>query len=123
MKLTITCKNCKSENRLKRTATDRVELAKKYGKEFEIRCSKCSKKHTYHVNKVKASKNRFSFIIGLLGIILEIVILCTLLSIIKFQNVQAIFIYPVALTIIPLIFSVWFTNEQKAVHSFNKYRL
>lgn len=123
MLLTVSCKNCKSKNKLKRTASDRVELAKKYGKVFDLTCSKCLKENTYHINKVRASKSRLGLLITILSIILEVLVLYALLDIVKFQNAQAIFIYPVALTIIPLIFFVWLTNEQKAIHNFNKFRL
>jgi hypothetical protein len=123
MVLTVSCKICKSQIRLKRTALDRVELAKTYGKEFALRCPKCSNESTYQVNEVKASKSKFNIVIVLLSIALEILVFYGLLGVLTFQNVQAFFVYPVALSVIPLTFFVWLINEQKTIHNFNKHRL
>ncbi len=53
---------------------NRIELAKRKGKEFEVRCEKCGHFNNVHVDDVKAINDFSVKIIGLISIIVAIVL-------------------------------------------------
>lgn len=123
MILTVTCKVCQHQNTLKKKASDRVELAKTNGKDFDLLCKKCLEKCKYHVNQVRASKSKASSTLGIVAVIIEVIIIYFLFNTELVQNAQSIFVYPVIIAIIPMVYFTWLSSEQKSIHSFNRHRL
>ncbi|MCB9426072.1 MAG: hypothetical protein H6584_03465 [Flavobacteriales bacterium] len=60
------CKHCKKEITIKSSATDRPELQKEKGDQFEKKCPHCARKNVFHVNDVYAEPNQIYSIIGVI---------------------------------------------------------
>lgn len=65
------CKHCKKEIAIKSNATERPELQKEMGDEFEIKCPHCDRKNIFHVNDVSAEPNQMY---SILGVIIAIIV-------------------------------------------------
>lgn len=66
MKLIVNCKHCRKEIRVRKSVSDRGELAREKGDQFTLKCGKCSRKESYHVNEVRAQESKSIALIALL---------------------------------------------------------
>lgn len=75
MKLVAKCDGCK--NRVKISAfmvENRIELARKKGWNFEVRCEKCGQRNTVHVDDVKAVNDLTVPLVGIFSLFLAVFI-------------------------------------------------
>lgn len=117
MKLSLICKSCQKESRLKEKELSRPELADKIGEEFSHRCSTCGIEAKYHVNQVTAHN---STVVKLFGTFLGIAIMI---------GVTILFLITGYITNLGLIIgaAVLAGSQMSAgssnAHAFNSYRL
>ena len=109
MKLFTNCNTCKQQVSIKSNASDRSELIKEKGEEFNIQCNDCSTTHSVHVNNVRAKMNK-KILIG--GIIISLIVTMFLLNFVGL-------IGTISLTIPAIIWK----QQSSAVHSFNTYMI
>ncbi len=115
MILSTNCNNCSGEIVIKPKFTDRLELSKEVGKEFELKCPSCNDQIKYHVDSVKAKIGNFKFII---------LILILGLSILMFYFLWGTGIISTMSLIIPAgIYIVWYNEENKKVLIFNGHKV
>ena len=76
MKLYTRCSKCREEINFSAWVSDRFGLAAKMGEKIELKCIKCNTTAKYHVNDIKAEKNRrialtasFILLVGTAGIV------------------------------------------------------
>lgn len=79
MKLEYSCPACQTKNKISALfISNRIDLAKKLGKEFEHRCPHCGANNLVHVDDVRAEKD-FTFvllaIVPVVAVILELLFL------------------------------------------------
>lgn len=75
MRLTTTCSGCREQIRVPALMIDnRIELAKKKGMEFELRCEKCGQQNKVHVDDIKAVEGLTTKLVGIVSIFLAIVL-------------------------------------------------
>lgn len=75
MKLSYYCskQGCKKENYIRTSATNRYELQKEIGAEFNERCTHCGSFTKKHINRLHAEPNYLIILLGsLLSLILTI---------------------------------------------------
>lgn len=73
MRLITRCPACKKENRISSVFIEtRIDLAKKKGKEFEIKCKNCGLPFTTHVDDIKAGNDLRIPIVGFLSVLLAV---------------------------------------------------
>ncbi len=104
----ILCESCHELNRIKSMATDRVELEKEMGENFQLNCSDCGKNQSIHINQVKAKPNKY---ITLLGVILGIALT------VLFWNFGFIAFASFGIPILIL------RSQQKSSATFNSYKI
>ena len=75
MKLESKCKHCGKYIEFYENVSDRVELSLEKGDNIELSCKICSTKNHYHLNNVKAKKNRLISIIGFLIFIIGTILI------------------------------------------------
>lgn len=64
MKLTVKCNQCREAFRLKKSYLSRPELVADIDENFDLECSHCKTKSTYHANDVIAKKSKTGQLIG-----------------------------------------------------------
>lgn len=73
MKLVAKCTGCKAEIKVSAFMPgNRIDLAKKKGSEFELRCEKCGQSNQLHIDDVKAVNDFTVPVIGGISVILAI---------------------------------------------------
>ena len=73
MKLVTSCTDCKNQIKIPAfMISDRIELARKQGKEFEVRCMNCGQRKVTHVDDVKATKDLTIPLISIVSILLAV---------------------------------------------------
>jgi len=107
MNLFTVCESCKEQSTIKSNATDRPELIKSKGEEFNYQCTNCLTTHKVHVNDVRAKMDNK---VLLRGIVISLVVTIVLLNFVGLYGT-------ITLTIPALIWK----QESNAVHSFNRY--
>jgi len=58
MKLYTYCQNCNRSITTQTSLPDRIKLAQKYGKEIKLKCPHCRTEAMYHIDSIKAVKNK-----------------------------------------------------------------
>jgi len=107
MRLSTVCNSCNERTSIKSKATDRPELIKDKGENFNIQCGNCNKNLTIHVNDVRAQPDvKILAFAGFVGILITI-ILWVLLGAVGTISLG-----------IPIL--IW-AQQNKAVHDFNRY--
>jgi uncharacterized protein (DUF983 family) len=75
MKLITNCDSCKEDLKVSALMVEnRIDLAKRKGKEFELRCKSCGHYNHVHVDDVKAIDGLSVKLVGLFSIIVAIVL-------------------------------------------------
>ncbi|MBN2486325.1 MAG: hypothetical protein JXB34_10165 [Bacteroidales bacterium] len=75
MKLIANCNYCKGPIKVSAFMIEnRIELARKKGKEFELRCEKCGRKNDVHVDDVQAVDGLWVKIVGLFSILAAVLL-------------------------------------------------
>jgi hypothetical protein len=75
MKITCQCPACAHTNRISSwIAADRIELARKKGAEFEVRCTACGANVKIHVDDVCAESDRTLLYAGIAGVVIGAVL-------------------------------------------------
>jgi hypothetical protein len=119
MRLVVYCKNCSSRNPLHIKAADRVALKIKHGDLIEVTCTKCNARGMYEVNEVKAEQ-RFggliSFVIFFSLMLLIIYLLWDYLS----HQMSSLYLLPVGLFVLLLIYIVINKEMNNKVRNFNR---
>ncbi|RLD60407.1 MAG: hypothetical protein DRI95_15585 [Bacteroidetes bacterium] len=59
MKLIVKCESCKSESKAPHFETNRVNYAKEYGENFQMKCKICNQTNEYVVDDIKAVEYTF----------------------------------------------------------------
>ncbi|MBQ4915318.1 hypothetical protein J8L85_12770 [Maribacter sp. MMG018] len=120
MKLIVKCKDCREENKVPNYAEDRVNYAKEFGDEFDLKCKKCDKINKYHVDNIRAEGYSLGEIIVNRLIIIGIVaVISIILKIIFWSNPisWSFLLFPIA----ALFF--FKNNDSKKQLNFNKHKL
>lgn len=115
MMLFTTCSHCREEIRIKPTEHSRFDLSREKGaNEFSTKCSECGRGNKVHVNDVRAieSKKR-------LFIIIAIILFLSVLALSIFEKMGFWVISAAPLSAI----GIFYWNEKKSVHTFNKHLL
>lgn len=75
MDLITHCKSCKSDIKIKSSASTRPELQMEKGDEFNVNCQNCGKVEKKHINDVKAESSKTIMLIGVgIGILATIIL-------------------------------------------------
>jgi len=123
VKLFLNCKFCKKSNKLNPTASDRYELSKKIGTNFKFACNHCKLIDEYHVNSVHSSKGINSKVLLIFLLIGSIFVFVSLSKFLDSRNIQSVYLLPIGLAILPMVYFAWFSNEEKKIRNFNRYKL
>ena len=79
VKLEYTCPSCNTRNKVSASfVSNRLDLAKKLGEEFEQRCTHCGANNLVHVDDVRAEKDWFFGVVlflPVLAVILELLLI------------------------------------------------
>lgn len=110
------CPSCRSVNRLRTFATDRVELERELGASFQKTCSHCSASVEVHVNDVRA-KPIHLITYTVWGFLLLLVITALLLGL--GQNIYGLFLLAGILGLPVMVHRA----VEKAATTFNHYKL
>jgi ribosomal protein L44E len=73
MKLITYCSRCKTDIKVKSSATTRPDLQMEKGSEFTVFCPTCNSEDIKHVNDVKAETNPITILVALgLGVVVTV---------------------------------------------------
>ena len=64
MTISTTCKNCKSQIKLKTNSSDKVVFAMENGEIVKLQCEKCGSQEKYHVDTFSTKPSKLSLIIA-----------------------------------------------------------
>lgn len=123
MKIIITCKNCKEPIYVKAKASDRVELSKKMGRTFQMKCGSCNSANVYSVNDVKATASKFFDLLFLIMLIVSGIIGYILFVHYWDTSIYLFYIIPMAVAIPGLIFFSLSKVQNNKIRTFNSYFL
>lgn len=119
------CTSCQVEISFKTPAHTRVEFAMKHSKNIIIRCKKCNKKNSVHVDSLQAKRSKISLWVSLFIILGTLPILVFMLYP-YFRLSKNIFVFLVLSGFISILVSAYLISnkqDEKKVRNFNKYRL
>ena len=63
MKLIVKCPDCKQETKVLHHVDNRIDYAKQYGDNFNLKCTNCNTTTEYHVDDIKAIDYSFGEIL------------------------------------------------------------
>lgn len=73
MRLSHQCPQCQHKNKMSAMLyADRIEMAKKKGAEFDLRCASCGSNNLVHVDEVVAENDFTILIVGILSIVASV---------------------------------------------------
>ncbi len=119
MQLVVYCKHCREKNRIKVTASDRHELRLMHGDHVEVTCSKCKTEQKYLIREIKA-ENRY---LGLFATIVSLVLFFLTVFLLWKFNWHAsgsVYLLPVGLIIVALVYAVAIKEMRTKVSRFNR---
>lgn len=108
------CFNCKENFTLKQATYSRMELENMIGTVFTQQCPHCLKSNDYHVNEVKAYKNKF-----MQSVVLIFALTLLLVSVYILWQKGFIATLSIVLPITVIIF--YNQSVSKQIYSFNKH--
>lgn len=124
MILSTKCPNCSTQCPVKGNYSDRGEMAKKLGDEFEISCEECNRRSKVNVADIKAKESKIFKLVslftclGLLGLFIIFGAPYILESLNHYFTVMACFVI-----LSPIIIYIALMNgHRKSVSQFNRYR-
>lgn len=125
MKLVANCKHCREEVSVRKSATDRGELAKEEGDQLLLECGKCSKKDTYHVNEIRAQESKTVAVSALLVFVFGTAIIGYELKAYFFlpNNPYSAISIGGMLLIPVVVYGLLIKQERDQVSLFNSYRV
>lgn len=118
MQLVIYCKQCLKRNNLKIKAETRVDLKMHFGNTIEIKCKRCNTKRRYHISEIKAENRYSKFFVSVLFIFLFVFLFNVLLKY-NWLMSGSVFLLPVGLLALVLIYTTAIFEMNKKVKYFN----
>ncbi len=119
MQLVIYCKKCSKRNALKVKGADRVELKMKYGDNVDVVCKYCKSKLKYSISEIVAEQ-RFSSLIFLVLFVVLSVLLVLFLWDYNWHNIGSVYLIPVGLAGLALVFATANKEITKKLRGFNQ---
>ncbi len=123
MKLYTRCSKCRKEINFSVWVSDRFGLAAKMGEKIELKCIQCNTIDKYHVNDIKAEKNKIVALSALLILLLGTtgIVIFIWDYIFRIADMYAISAF-IGVIGIPMFFYQAITSDQeKKVWLFNSY--
>ena len=119
MQLVVYCKKCSTRNVLNIWSTNRGDLKMKNGNNIEVICKKCKTKMKYPIDNIQAEQ-RLIGIISFVGLILCAVLLVYFLWDYNWHKIGSVYLIPVGLLVLVLIYTTINKEATKKVRNFNR---